>query len=794
MRKIITAYGVLLAVLLVASVAGVKLSQASGTAGAIRKLGKGEREFREARQALLLGLGDPAEDLIAFVNRTDGKRRARIQALQILGDMSLQRPLVSEGDRISGLLRTEAPQMQAAVVEALGKFGGTGGIGDVAWLFKTTTDTALFRLCFQTMKEMVYPPDGRPRGMGVHSMGVYLQERMDAGDTAAIDSCAAVLGRLPVGKGRLFPLLALYHESRGEFAKAAQYIRDLGLVRRWWVIGGWDNQKMAGFHKPFPPETTAFDAGQSFPLTDSTRARWYPIRRVNTSGDPLAYGGVAIRKLMVNQLYSIAYLFTYLHCPEEREALLFLGSDDGARVWLNDSLVWSNKVYRGTFLDDDVVRVHLRKGVNRLLIKVAQDIGGWGCVARVTDFDGEGFDDVRAGLSDSLETDAAAVVIARMETGGNWRSKLDSLDPGDDGLADGLLSTATDEGATMAVRISALEAIRTINSRRMVPAGEKLLIAAAGKNIDVAAAESYVGEVLKTLVAMRTHRALELGLEARKHPAGPVRFYGELLIGLYCRHRIVRAGSFDHGEMPHEVRQAFADVESMRPRDPWVLERLAAFHREEDDSAAAARYTRRIGMPDRWLLNVHAKVDTTNPRGALSGVPLTTAGALDALWSEGREGLRGWRRGSARKSAPDLHGAVLRFTRELGWRKGKDCTVLCTQVEADRERDLRMAVTVGSRYWAFLNGRRVGETVTRRPSAFELREIYPPQVTGFDADYHPVRLRAGTNTIVLVVSNDWYQNVWSKFVRCSFVDGECRTMGFDGQRLLGTVEDSGKSS
>jgi hypothetical protein len=222
----------------------------------------------------------------------------------------------------------------------------------------------------------------------------------------------------------------------------------------------------------------------------------------------------------------------------------------------------------------------------------------------------------------------------------------------------------------------------------------------------------------------------------------------------------------------------------MRPRDPWVQERLAAFYRDTDDSAAAAPYVRAVAMPDRWLMNTRVKIDQSQTSDLPAHLPLKQGRSIDSLWAHNKEKLGQWRWIHAQKSGGAVHGAILRLTREHGWRKGDDHTVLCTQFTAERAMDLYMAVTLGSRYRAFLNGRLVGETATRRTSAFDLRDIYPLQRANFDADYHRVHVRAGTNRVVLVFSNQWYPDVWSKTIRCSFVDTECRTPGFDGQRLV----------
>ena len=52
------------------------------------------------------------------------------------------------------------------------------------------------------------------------------------------------------------------------------------------------------------------------------------------------------------------------------------------RVWLNGELVHESSTPRALVVDDDVFPVKLKKGTNRLVIKVANDQGDWGFTFR----------------------------------------------------------------------------------------------------------------------------------------------------------------------------------------------------------------------------------------------------------------------------------------------------------------------------------------------------------------------------------------------------------------------------
>ena len=56
---------------------------------------------------------------------------------------------------------------------------------------------------------------------------------------------------------------------------------------------------------------------------------------------------------------------------------MLIGSDDGIKVWLNGKKVHEVFKARAASYGEDVVKVHLRKGFNSLLVKLEERIGGW---------------------------------------------------------------------------------------------------------------------------------------------------------------------------------------------------------------------------------------------------------------------------------------------------------------------------------------------------------------------------------------------------------------------------------
>lgn len=83
-----------------------------------------------------------------------------------------------------------------------------------------------------------------------------------------------------------------------------------------------------------------------------------------------------IHKLTGN--YSSTYLAREIRSPRAQVLALSMGSDDSIKVWLNGELVLSKFVSRGVAKDQEKLTLNLRKGRNRLLVKITNGTGGYG--------------------------------------------------------------------------------------------------------------------------------------------------------------------------------------------------------------------------------------------------------------------------------------------------------------------------------------------------------------------------------------------------------------------------------
>ncbi len=147
--------------------------------------------------------------------------------------------------------------------------------------------------------------------------------------------------------------------------------KDIPFIRDWVLCGPYSKPGVTGataiFKVPFGPE-----------LHDQT-VDWKEVPSEDHIG---------LAKLFPGAENCDAYLRTTIVVPEDCTGMLLMGSDDGIKAWLNGAVVHSNNVDRSDVVDQDIVRVTLKKGANELVLKISQGGAGWSACARIVGTDG----------------------------------------------------------------------------------------------------------------------------------------------------------------------------------------------------------------------------------------------------------------------------------------------------------------------------------------------------------------------------------------------------------------------
>lgn len=125
------------------------------------------------------------------------------------------------------------------------------------------------------------------------------------------------------------------------------------------------------FDHPFAPE----DA--------SAKAAWKPL-----NPDAKKPSGEMLLSKVYKDQECCGYVKTNIWSDKEQEVRLVLGSDDGAKVWLNGEVVHAKNVNRALQCGEDKLTVTLKNGWNPLLVKVTQGAADWSFCCGIQAVDG----------------------------------------------------------------------------------------------------------------------------------------------------------------------------------------------------------------------------------------------------------------------------------------------------------------------------------------------------------------------------------------------------------------------
>lgn len=221
----------------------------------------------------------------------------------------------------------------------------------------------------------------------------YMKKKVKSAEAVSLAQKAVELAPKDVSYKNI--LAAAYLNNEQE-EKAMQKWMETGFVidSYWMVIGPFDNANKAGFSKVYPPEQS-IALGTKCQGIDKEVA-WQEAR----DSVPDAY--IDLNEIFDEADWTVAYAFAQIISPDDREAQLRIGSDDGAKVWLNGEEVLSSGVGRSAGIDQDIIPVKLKGGVNKVLMKVCDEAVDWGFYVRITDMEGNPYTDLSYSPTDKL--------------------------------------------------------------------------------------------------------------------------------------------------------------------------------------------------------------------------------------------------------------------------------------------------------------------------------------------------------------------------------------------------------
>jgi hypothetical protein len=195
----------------------------------------------------------------------------------------------------------------------------------------------------------------------------------------AVDACQEIWDKWPDHhEAALARRLALICLDRLGEAKLRAVRDDLGIIMEWKCAGPFYSTSNSSLHDVHPPEYE-IDYGKEYP-SPWAKATWFEPEVRFDGFVPFEFpymDGIA------------CYGLVNAKVPQDTEAWLFVGSDDGHAVWVNGDLAEKHDSDRGYVFDNERHPVLLKAGWNRVLVKIRNGGGGMGFGGRLTDRKGK---------------------------------------------------------------------------------------------------------------------------------------------------------------------------------------------------------------------------------------------------------------------------------------------------------------------------------------------------------------------------------------------------------------------
>jgi cellulose synthase operon protein C len=162
--------------------------------------------------------------------------------------------------------------------------------------------------------------------------------------------------------------------SRGNLNRAADIARPLGFINDYYVLGGFENDGKSGCDVDYGPEA-ALDLAAQYPSRGRSLG-WHKLTVKPLDG--FTDLGTALRP----NREVVAYALTFLEASADARVNLGLGASGAFKLWVNGQLAAHVTRDNTARPDQSRIAVKLKRGINRVLLKVCHDTGALGFYLR----------------------------------------------------------------------------------------------------------------------------------------------------------------------------------------------------------------------------------------------------------------------------------------------------------------------------------------------------------------------------------------------------------------------------
>ena len=153
------------------------------------------------------------------------------------------------------------------------------------------------------------------------------------------------------------------------------------FIPDWYIIGPFPNIRKSetnrlGLDSIYPPEEV-IDLNTMYTGLKSKNIKWQYLKTPEN-------GYINLTDRIHPYEFAVCYAVTYIYSTRNKTVILYIGSDDGAKVFLNNRQLYRYLGVRIAEPDQAEIALNLRAGWNKLLIKIENNLGGYAFYARIS--------------------------------------------------------------------------------------------------------------------------------------------------------------------------------------------------------------------------------------------------------------------------------------------------------------------------------------------------------------------------------------------------------------------------
>ncbi|SEP60967.1 transglutaminase domain-containing protein [Flavobacterium urocaniciphilum] len=157
---------------------------------------------------------------------------------------------------------------------------------------------------------------------------------------------------------------AVADRNRYKFNEATAGIDKLNVITNWQFCGVFENLNGSGINTEYEPEVYAKN-DKLFDANSNGMVGWYVPTKYTNEGYHFFYNEAEYGD-------GIDYAQTFVTVPESKTYILSFGCSSAIKIFVNDVEVIQKEETGKTNLDAFNIKVNLKKGVNRILVKIEQ--------------------------------------------------------------------------------------------------------------------------------------------------------------------------------------------------------------------------------------------------------------------------------------------------------------------------------------------------------------------------------------------------------------------------------------